>query len=185
MLSANEVRRGMFLRIDDNLCEVVESRHQKIGRGGANLILKLRNVDTGASVDRSFPATKRYERVRLDSRQIQYMYDDPSGYHFMDMESFEEVTLTTDLLGDATKYLIDGMEIDLLVEGERPLSVELPPSVEMEVVEAPPGHKGDTATAGTKPATTQTGVVVQVPLFVNRGDRIRVDTRSGAYLERV
>ena len=136
-------------------------------------------------MDRSFPATKRYERIRLDSRQLQYLYDDPSGYHFMDMESFEQISLTTDLLGEATKYLVDGMEIDLLVEGERPLSVGLPPSVELEVVEAPPGHKGDTATAGTKPATTQTGLIVQVPLFVNQGDRIRVDTRSGAYLERV
>ncbi len=175
----------MFLRIDDALCEVLESRHQKIGRGGANLILKLRNVDSGASVDRSFPATKRYERIRLDSRQLQYLYNDPSGYYFMDMESFEEITLTNELLGEATKYLVDGMEIDLIVEGERPLSVELPASVELEVVEAPPGHKGDTATAGAKPATTQTGVVVQVPLFVNQGDRIRVDTRSGEYLERI
>jgi len=185
LLSANEVKRGMVLRIDDGLCQVVEFRHQKIGRGGANLILKLRNMDTGASVDRSFPATKRYERIHLDSRQIQYMYSDPSGYHFMDMGNFEEVTLTRELLADATKYLVDGMEIELLVEGERPLSVQLPASVELKVVEAPPGHKADTATAGSKPATTETGIVVPVPLFVNQGDVIRVDTRSGAYLERI
>jgi elongation factor P len=185
LLSANEVKRGMVLKIDDALCQVVEFRHQKIGRGGANLLLKLRNMDTGASVDRSFPATKRYERIRLDSRQIQFMYADPSGYHFMDMESFEELMLTNELLGEATKYLVDGMEIELLVEGTRPLSVQLPASVELEVSDAPPGHKGDTATAGTKPATTQTGVLVQVPLFVNKGDVIRVDTRSGEYLERV
>ncbi len=103
----------------------------------------------------------------------------------MDMESFEELMLTNELLGEATKYLVDGMEIELLVEGTRPLSVQLPASVELEVSDAPPGHKGDTATAGTKPATTQTGVLVQVPLFVNKGDVIRVDTRSGEYLERV
>ncbi len=185
MLSANEVKRGMVLRIDNALFQVLEFHHQKIGRGGANLIVKLRNMDTGASVDRSFSATKRHERVHLDSRQIQYMYADPSGYQFMDMESFEEVTLTSELLGQATKYLVDGMEIELLVEGTRPLSVQLPASVELAVVDAPPDHKSDTATAGTKPATTQTGLLVQVPLFVNKGDAIRVDTRSGEYLERV
>ena len=175
----------MVLRIDDTLFQVIEFRHQKIGRGGANLILKLRNLDSGASIDRSYPATKRYDRIRLESRTVQFMYEDPSGHHFMDMARFEEVTLSPELLGDVTTYLVDGMEIDLLVEGERPVSVQIPPSVQMEVVDAPPGHKGDTATAGTKPATTQTGRIVQVPLFVNTGDRIRVDTRSGEYLERM
>ena len=185
MLTANEVKRGMVLRIDDTLFQVIEFHHQKIGRGGANLILKLRNLDSGASIDRSFPATKRYDRIRLDSRTVQFMYEDPMGHHFMDMKSFEEITLSTELLGDATTYLVDGMEIELLVEGERPVSVQIPPSVQMEVVDAPPGHKGDTATAGNKPATTQTGRIVQVPLFVNTGDQIRVDTRSGEYLERM
>lgn len=185
MLSANEVRRGMVLRLDNKLLQVVDSQHQKIGRGGANLILKLRDLESGATFERTFTATKRYERVRLDGRHVQFMYSDPSGYHFMDQASFEELTLTADVLGDEAKYLVDGLEIEVLVENQRPVSVEFPTSVVIRVAESAPGHRGDTASSATKPATLATGLVVQVPLFVNPGDSIRVDTRTGAYVERV
>ena len=185
MLSAGDIKRGMVIRLDGRLMQVVQFEHQKIGRGGALLNLKLRDMDSGAMVDRSFTATKRYDRVRLETRQVQFVYRDAHGFHFMDTGSFEDLAISEEMLGDGTKFLVDGLELALLVEGDRPVSVELPPSVALKVVEAAPGHKGDTASSAYKPATVETGLTLQVPLFVEKGDTIRVDTRTGAYLERV
>ncbi len=185
MLNANEIRKGMILRMDDKLVQVVEANHRKIGRGGAILDMKIRDISTGATIARTFPATKRYERVRTESRNVQFLYSDSSGYHFMDMETYEEVDLGADLLGDNVRYLTDGLEIEVVTDGESPISTEFPPWVVLEVTETDPGHKGDTASGATKPATTETGLLVQVPLFVNHGDKVRVDTRNGEYQERI
>lgn len=185
MLNANEIRRGMVLRVDDKLVHVVEANHRKIGRGGAILDMKIRDLTTGSMIARTFPATKRYERVRTESRDVQFLYSDGTGFHFMDMENYEELHLSEDLLGDDARYLVDGLEIEVLTDGESPISTQFPPSVVMEVAQADPGLKGDTASGASKPATTETGLVVQVPLFVNQGDKVRVDTRNGEYQERI
>ena len=185
MLNANEIRKGMILRVDDKRVHVVESNHRKIGRGGAILDMKIRDISTGATIARTFPATKRYERVRTESRNVQFLYADGSGYHFMDMETFEEVDLGADLLGENVQYLTDGLEIEVVTDGANPISTDFPPSVVLEVTQTDPGHKGDTASGATKPATTETGLLVQVPLFVNQGDKVRVDTRNGEYQERL
>ncbi len=185
MLNANEIRRGMVLRMDDKLVHVVEANHRKIGRGGAILDMKIRDIASGSTIAKTFPATRRYERVRTESRDVQFLYSDGNGYHFMDMENYEELDLAADLLGEMVQYLTDGLEIEVVTDGENPISTQFPPSVALEVTETDPGHKGDTASGATKPATTETGLVVQVPLFVNQGDKVRVDTRNGEYQERI
>ena len=185
MLNANEIRRGMVLRVDDKLVHVVEANHRKIGRGGAILEMKIRDIATGATIARTFPATKRYERIRTESRDVQFLYADGGGYHFMDMETFDEVDLGEDILGEMARFLTDGLEIEVVTDGENPISTTFPPSVVLELTQTDPGHKGDTASGATKPATTETGLAVQVPLFVNQGDKIRVDTRNGEYQERM
>ena len=184
MLNANEIRRGMVLRVDDRLVHVVEANHRKIGRGGAILDLKIRDLTTGSTVARTFSATKRYERVRTESRSAQFLYSDASGFHFMDMNNYEELNLREALLGDSVHFLVDGVEIEVLTDGETPISVDFPLSVVMTVRQTDPGHKGDTASGASKPAVTETGLTLQVPLFVDNGDKIRVDTRNGEYQER-
>lgn len=185
MLSANEVRAGMILDVDGKTVEVLTAQHQKIGRGGAKLSVKLRDVNSGAATDQTFSATKRFKRIPTDTQKVQYLYDDSSGYHFMDMESFDELTLSRDVIGDDTVYLSDGLIIDLVNAGPQLLAIKLPPSVELKVVEAEPGHRGDTAGAATKTVRLSTGAIIQAPLFVEVGETVRVSTSTGEYQERV
>lgn len=185
MINVGEIRKGIIIELDGQLYSIVDFQHIKMGRGSAQVRLKLRNVRTGAVIDRSFQATEKFQRVRLDHRTVQYLYNDGERYYFMDTESFDQFPLTPDQLGDAVNYLKEGITLELLSYNDQPIGVELPITVDLKVVETEPGFRGDTATGGTKPAKVETGLTVQVPLFVNQGETIRVDTRTGSYLERV
>ncbi len=185
MINVGELKRGIMIELDGQLFQVVEFQHIKMGRGSAQVRLKLRNIKSGGIADRSFQATEKFQRVRLDHRTVQYLYSDDDQYHFMDTETFDQITLSRATLGDAVNYLKENLTMELLSYNDQPLGVELPITVDLEITHTEPGFKGDTATGGTKPATLETGLVVQVPLFVNQGETIRVDTRTGGYLERV
>ena len=185
MINVGEIRKGIIIELDGQLYSIVDFQHIKMGRGSAQVRLKLRNVRTGAVIDRSFQATEKFQRVRLDHRTVQYLYNDGERYYFMDTESFDQFPLTPDQLGDAVNYLKEGITLELLSYNDQPIGVELPITVDLKVVETEPGFRGDTATGGTKPAKVETGLTVQVPLFVKQGETIRVDTRTGSYLERV
>ena len=185
MIDAGELRRGWVLRMDGALCQVIDFQHQKIGRGSANVRLKVRDVRSGSTTDRSFQASKRFERVILDTHKVQYLYRDSSGFHFMDMETYEDMTLSEDAVGGAAQYLTDGLDLEITSFEGAPLGVELPISIDIEVVETEPGVRGDTATGATKMARVATGLEVQVPLFVETGDVLRIDSRSGEYQTRV
>lgn len=184
MISTGDLKRGITIELDGELWQVLEYHHIKMGRGSAQVRMKLRNVRSGATVERTFQAGEKFRRAILDRNTVQYLYREDGTYHFMNTGTFEQTALNADQLGDVVNYLADGQTLDVLTYQDEPIGAELPPSVELEVAQAEPGLRGDTASAGTKPATLETGLVVQVPLFVNEGDHIRVDTRSGQYLER-
>ncbi|MBI3980216.1 MAG: elongation factor P [Chloroflexi bacterium] len=185
MITTGELKKGITIELDGVLYSVLDYQHIKMGRGSAQVRLKLRDVTGGHIIDRSFQAGERFKRVWLDHRTAQYLYGDGEFYHFMDQETFEQFALSPQMLGDAVHYLKEGLAVEVLKHGDNPIGVEIPLSVELRVEQTEPGFKGDTATGGNKPATLETGLVVQVPLFVNTGDVIRVDTRGGTYLERV
>lgn len=184
MISTGDLKRGMTVELDGDLWNILEYHHIKMGRGSAQVRIKMRNLKSGATVERTFQAGEKFRRAILDKKTVQYLYREDGTYHFMDIETYEQTALNQDLLGDVAQYLTDGQTIELLTYQDQPIGADLPPIVELSVTKADPGLRGDTATAGTKPATLETGLVVQVPLFVNEGDRIRVDTRTGAYVER-
>jgi elongation factor P len=185
MITAGELRRGITIELDGELFTLVDFQHNKTGRGGAVVRLKVRNVRSGYTTERTFSASEKYRRVYLDHRQGQYQYNDEGLYYFMDMESFEQVALGKDQVGDDASYLKDGLVVDILTYQSQPIGLELPITVDLAIAETEPGFKGDTATGGNKPAVLETGAKIQVPLFVAIGDVIRVDTRTGQYLERV
>jgi len=185
MISTGDLKKGLVVELEGGLYQILDWQHIKMGRGSAQVRLKLRDIRAGHTVERTFQAGERFTRVRLDRHVVQFLYSDGDLYHFMDSESFEQTMLNREQLGDAVNYLKEGMSLDILTYKDEPISVELPNSVELEVVETGPGFKGDTATAGNKPAKLETGITIQVPLFVNNGDIVRVDTRTGEYLERV
>lgn len=185
MIGVGELRRGITIELDGQLYTVLEYEHIKMGRGSAQLRLKLRNLRTGVTIERTFQASQRFNRVRLDHHNVQFLYSDGDMYYFMDTETFDQLALNREQLGDAVNYLKEGMTLQLLTYEGQPVSVELPITVDLKVEYTEPGFKGDTATGGTKPARLETGLTIQVPLFVNTGDIVRVDTRTGEYLERV
>jgi elongation factor P len=184
VIEAGDLRPGSIFERDGQLIVCVTQSHMKMGRGTAQVRAKLRNLITGAITDETFRPEQRFPRVRIEKRQMQYLYGDGEQHHFMDTTTYDQVALGTEQLGDALSYLREGAEIQVLSYEDKPIGVELPTSVELEVTETDPGFKGDTATGGSKPARVETGIMVQVPLFVNQGDRIKVDTRSGEYMER-
>jgi elongation factor P len=185
MISTGDLKRGMTLDMDGELWSILEFHHIKMGRGSAQVRLKIRNVRTGTTVERSFQAGEKFRRAIVDRKPMQYLYHEDENYYFMDTETFDQILMNASLLGDVVQYLKDQQMIEVQTYGDEPIGAELPPNVDLRVVQTDPGFKGDTASGGTKPATLETGVTVQVPLFVNEGDVIRVDTRSGSYLERV
>jgi elongation factor P len=184
MISTGDLKRGMTIELDGDLWSILEYNHIKIGRGSAQVRIKIRSVKTGTTVERTFQAGEKFRRAIVDRKPAQYLYHEDDTYYFMDTESYEQTTMTRAQLGDITGYLKDNQMLDIMTYQDRPIDAELPPNVELVVSQTDPGYRGDTATGGTKPATLETGIVVQVPLFVNEGDRIRVDTRSGQYIER-
>ena len=181
MISTGEIKRGMTIELDGVLYQIVEFQHIKLGRGSAQMRMKLRKGDL---VEKTFQAGDRFQRARLDHRNVQYMYKDGTHFHFMDTATYDQIALDQELLGDAVNYLTDGMTAVLSEYEGSPIGVDLPASVVLTVTDTDLGLKGDTATGATKPATVETGLRVNVPLFVERGDKIKVDTRTGEYLER-
>jgi elongation factor P len=185
VIDVNELRNGVTFELDGELFKVVEYSHHKPGRGKATIRTRVRNLRTGAMLEKSFISSDKVQDVRLDYRQCQFLYSDGDMYHFMDTDTFEQPALPIEAIEDAIHYLKENMEVKLTFYKSEPLDIELPTTVDLEVVEAEMAVKGDTATGATKSVTTETGLSVQVPLFVEQGDVIRVDTRSGEYVTRV
>jgi len=184
MISTGDLKKGITIELDGELYQILDWQHIKVGRGSAQVRLKLRDIRAGHTIERTFQAGEKFPRARLDRNTVQFLYNDGDLYYFMDSESFEQSTLSLEQVGDAVNYLKEGMTLDILTYKEEPINLELSNSVELEVVETDPGFKGNTATASNKPAKLETGITIQVPLFVDKGDIVRVDTRTGAYLER-
>lgn len=185
MISTGDLKKGISIEMDGQLFTIVEWQHIKMGRGGAIVRIKLRNLRSGSIIERTFDAGERFQRAYLDRKTVQYSYSDGDTYYFMDNETYEMTPFTEKQLGDAKNYLLDGMQLEVAYYNDEPISVDPPITVDLVVTYTEPGFKGDTATGGTKPATVETGLTVQVPLFVSTGDKIRVKTDTGAYVERV
>ncbi|MGJ3254534.1 MAG: elongation factor P [Elainellaceae cyanobacterium] len=184
MISSNDFRTGVSIELDGQVWKVVEFLHVKPGKGSAFVRTKLKNVQSGNTVDRTFRAGETVPQATLEKSTMQHTYREGEQYVFMDMETYEETRLTADQIGDRVKYLREEMEVNVVRWGDQILEVELPNSVVLEVAETDPGVKGDTATGGTKPAIVETGAQVMVPLFISIGERIKVDTRNDSYLGR-
>lgn len=185
MIDVNELRNGVTFELDDNLFKVVEYSHHKPGRGKATIRTKVRDLRTGKLLEKSFISGDRVQDIRLDYREAQYLYQDGDFYCFMDTETYEQPILNREALGDALNYLKEGLQVKLTFFEREPLEIELPTTVDLNIVEAEFAVKGDTATGANKMVTVETGLQVQVPLFVEKGDTIRVDTRDGSYVTRV
>jgi elongation factor P len=185
MISTGELRKGVVIELDGDLWQILDYHHIKMGRGSAQVRIKLKNVKKGSTVEKSFQAGEKWPRAQLDRRPIQFMYRDGDDFHFMEMESYEQFHLSASELDDAVNYMKDGMLLDRISYEAETLGVELPITVDLLVTETEPGFAGDTATGARKAATTETGLVVQVPLLVVEGDTIRVDTRTGEYQTRL
>ncbi len=185
MISSNDFRNGVTIIIEGQLWTVIEFLHVKPGKGSAFVRTRLKNVKSGATVERTFRAGEKLERATVDNRDMQMLYNDADGYHFMDTESYENITLDKDLIGPPADFLKDGMRVAMQFHDGTPIGADLPAHVELKVEDTDPGFKGDTATGTTKPAKLETGATVQVPLFVNPGDMIRIDTRDRRYIGRV
>lgn len=185
MINTGELKRGITIQLDNALWTILEYQHIKMGRGSAQVRIKMRNLRTGSTVEKTFQAGERFQRAILERRAVQFLYESEGLYYFMDTETYDQIALNIEQVGNARNYLKDGTTAELLTHDDQPLGVEMPPNVELRVTYTEPGFKGDTATGGTKPATLETGVTVQVPLFVKTDDVIRVDTRTDTYIERV
>ena len=183
MISGNELRKGVIIELDNKLYQVIEFQHVKMKRTALARV-KLRNIKDGHTTEQSFQTTEKFKRARLESRNVQYLYNDGDLYYFMDEDNFEQFPLNATQMEDAVDYLKEGMSLQVSEYQGEIVSVEMPITAELEVVETEPGFKGDTATAGTKPATLETGITVQVPLFVEKGGILKIDTRTGSYIER-
>jgi elongation factor P len=183
-VSTNDLKNGMTLAIDGDLFNVVDFQHVKPGKGGAFVRTKLKNARSGAVVDRTFRADEKVERAMIDKREMQYLYHDGTDYVFMDNQTYDQLQVGADTLGEAAGFLVASATAILQMYGTEIVGVELPAAVELTVAETEPGMQGDRVSGARKPATLETGLVVQVPLFVNIGDRLRIDTRSGEYITR-
>jgi elongation factor P len=184
-MSTSDLRKGAAIELDGELWQILDYHHIKMGRGSAQVRIKLRNIKRGQTVERSFQAGDRWPRAQLDRRPVQFLYRDGDDYHFMENETYDQFSLSSGQLQDAVNYLKDGMSVDRTSYQGETIGIELPVTVDLTVVETEPGFAGDTQTGARKPATTETGLVVQVPIFVGEGDTIRVDTRTGEYQTRV
>ena len=184
MISTNDLRTGVTIELDNGIWSVVEFLHVKPGKGAAFVRTKLKNVESGNVMEKTFRAGEKLPKAVISKREMQFLYKSDEDFVFMDNENFEQITITKQQIGDNVKYLKDGMIISVLLHDIKIIGIDLPNFVELEVVDTPPGEKGNTATGGTKPATLETGAVVNVPFFVNNGERIRVDTRTNSYLDR-
>ena len=185
MISTNDFHTGLTIELDGDIYMVIDFQHVKPGKGSAFVRSKLKNLRSGSTTERTFRAGEKVPRALIERKEMEYLYGSGEEYIFMDTESYEQISLSRETLGDNLKYLKENMQLNILLFKGEILGLELPNSVELKVVETEPGFKGDTAAGGSKPAKLETGLVVQVPFFINEGDVLRIDTRSGAYLERV
>ena len=184
MVVAGDFKNGVTFDMEGQVMQVIEFQHVKPGKGAAFVRTKLRNVITGAVVEKTFSPTDKYQDARIDRKEMQYLYNDGDLYYFMDMESYEQVPLGTDIIGDSLKFVKEEMICKINSYKEKVFAVEPPMFVELDIVDCEPGVRGDTATGATKNATVETGAVIRVPLFIDQGDKVRIDTRTGEYLER-
>lgn len=185
MIDVNELRKGVTFELDDSIYKVLDYEHHKPGRGKATIRVKVRDLRTGTTLEMTFPSGDRVQDIRLDFHNVQYLYNDGEFYHFMDLDTYEQPAIRTDILEEAIPYLKEGMEVKLTFFNNEPLDIDLPITVDLNVIKAEASVRGDTATGVTKKVTTETGLEVQVPNFVEEDDTIRVDTRTGAYITRV
>lgn len=185
MISTGDLRKGLTIVLDNELLRIVEYNHVKQGRGSAFVRLGLRNVRTGTTTTKTFQAGEKFTPARLETRSVQFLYRDGDDFYFMDNETYEQPVVNSSIIGNAENYLVENQTVDLLTYENEVLDIELPPNVVLQVAETEPGFKGDTASGGGKPAIMSTGLRVNVPFFVNIDDQLRIDTRSGEYIERV
>lgn len=185
MISVNDFKTGVTIELEGIVYQVVDFQHVKPGKGAAFVRAKLKNVKTGGVVEKTFRGGEKVHKAHLDNREMQYLYNDGDGYIFMDNESYDQISIGSETIGNGVKWLIENMNIQVLFYQEDIMGVDLPNFVELTVTETEPGVKGDTATGASKAAVLESGAVVQVPLFINTGDRLRIDTRTGQYMERV
>ena len=183
MISSSELRKGITIELDGKLYQVIDYQHVKMKRTALNR-LKLRDIKNGHTIEQTFQSTEKFTRARLDYRTMQYLYNEGNLYYFMDVQTFDQIPIAAEHLIDALSYLKEGMSLEVSSYKGELVGVELPITVELQIAETEPGFKGDTATGGSKPAKLETGLAIQVPLFINEGDVIKVDTRDGSYLER-
>lgn len=184
MIPTSNFKNGMKIEMDGTPFEILEHQHHKPGKGGAVMRTKLRNLLNGRVIDHTFRSGEKVDKPNLETREMQYLYREGKDFAFMDMTTYEQLTITEEQAGSAGGYLVESEVVKVLLYNENPLTIDLPASVVMEIAECEPGVKGDTVSGATKPATLTSGVVVQVPLFVEQGEKIKVDTRSGAYIGR-
>lgn len=185
MATSNDLKNGLVLNIEGQLWTVIEFQHVKPGKGPAFVRSKLKNVLTGKVVDKTFNAGVKVETANVDKREMQYLYNDGSGFVFMDLTNYDQISIPAETMGDATDYLLENQNATVAIYEENPIYVELPASVTLEITFTEPGLQGDRSSGGTKPATVETGKQIQVPLFVEQGTKVKVDTRTGEYLGRV
>ncbi|MGI9253938.1 MAG: elongation factor P [Thermomicrobiales bacterium] len=185
MIDTGDIRKGSTFELDGRLLKVIDFSHNKQGRGSAQLRMTLRDLRTGALTQHTVQAGAKFSAIRLERRHVQYLYPEGDQHHFMDTESFDQIVLNESSVGDALKFIKEQDVVDLMVYGDEPIDIELPTAVNLLVTDTDPGLKGDTASGATKPATLETGLVVSVPLFINIGDKLKVDTRTSEYIERV
>jgi elongation factor P len=185
MATSNDLKNGMVLSMDNQLWAVIEFQHVKPGKGPAFVRTKLKNVISGKVIDRTLNAGIKIDVATVDKREMQYLYNDGEGYVFMDTKDFDQMTLSAELVGDAMNYLLENQQAIVAIHEGLPIYVEMPPSVVLEITFTEPGLQGDRSSGGTKPATVETGLQIQVPLFVEQGTKVKVDTRTGEYLGRV
>jgi elongation factor P len=184
MIAATDLKKGMVLELEGKLYHIIDFQHIKMGRGSAQVRLKMKDIQAGHTTERTFQSGEKFNQVQIEMSDAQYLYRDGDFYYFMDTKSFEQIPLTSEQLGDLKKYLKEGMTLIISRHGDKAVGVEMPLIVELKVTDTGPSFKGNTAQSGTKPAKLETGTNVQVPFFISAGDVIRVDTRSGSYIER-
>ena len=185
MASTSDFRNGLIIEHKNNLWKIIEFLHVKPGKGGAFVRSKLKNLRTGQVVDDTFRAGEKINVVRVEARSYNYLYNDGSLFYFMDKETYEQISLNKEQIKNIKDFLIENTDTIIAFNGDEPLEVRIPKHLNLKIIETEPGHKGDTAQGGTKPATLETGIIIQVPLFINIGDKVRVDTKDGRYIERV
>ena len=185
MIETGDIRKGMTIELDGSLYKILEYKHIKIARGSAQVRMKLRNITEGHTIERTFQSGERFAVARLERREAQFLYREDDLLYFMDNETFEQNLVSSELLGEMIGYIKEGMNVDIIFHGDAPIGVDLPTTVNLKVTMTQPGYKGDTAQGGNKPATLETGITVNVPMFVNEGDAVKIDTRTGTYQERI